>query len=99
MDFRYQEIVVKFEEKLHLLLKENKDLKQKNLLLEEEVRRMQEDLIEARNSFSELKNQYDKLKIAKTLSLSDDEKKEAYRQLSVLVRNVNACIKLINNNE
>ncbi len=99
MDARYQDIVTIFEEKIHLLLQNYENLKQKNQFLEEEIERKNEELIEVRKSFSELKSQYDKLKIAKTLSLSDDEKKIAHRQLSVLVRNVNDCIKLINNNE
>lgn len=99
MDACYQDIVTIFEEKIHLLLQNYENLKQKNQFLEEEIERKNEELIEVRKSFSELKSQYDKLKIAKTLSLSDDEKKIAHRQLSILVRNVNDCIKLINNNE
>ncbi len=99
MDFHYQKMIDEFEMKIHLILQNNEDLKQKNQFLEAEIERQKAELVEVRNSLSELKNQYDKLKMAKALSLSDDEKKKAHRQLSLLVRNVNACIKLINNNE
>ena len=99
MDFHYQKMIDEFEMKIHLILQNNEDLKQKNQFLEAEIERQKAELVEVRNSLSELKNQYDKLKMAKVLSLSDDEKKKAHRQLSLLVRNVNACIKLINNNE
>ena len=99
MDACYQDIIANLEEKIHLLLQNYEESKQRNQFLEKKIEKQKEELIEVRNSFSELKSQYDKLKIAKTLSLSDDEKKIAHRQLSILVRNVNDCIKLINNNE
>ncbi len=99
MDFLQQKMIDDFERKIHLLLQQNDDLAQRNTFFQEENQRLSQEIVEERQKLSELKNQYDRLKIAKTLSLSDDEKKSAHLRLSALVRNVNECIKLVNNNE
>ncbi len=99
MEFLQQKMIDDFEQKIHLLLQQNDDLAQRNAFFQEENRRLSQKVVEEQQKFTELKNQYDRLKIAKTLSLSDDEKKSAHLRLSALVRNVNECIKLVNNNE
>ena len=99
MDSRSQEILTHFEENIHLLIRTNEALQNDKRLLKGQLEAQQNELKAAREEIEKLKDQYQRLLIAKGVSLSDEERKEAHRHLAALVRDVNACIKLMDNNE
>ena len=81
-----------FEEKLHLLLHKYKQMKERNdeltRLLEEKENSLQETLMRCKS----LETNYNNLKQAKIISLSDAEIGQAKERISKLVREIDQCI-------
>ena len=81
-----------FEEKLHLLLHKYKQMKERNdeltRLLEEKENLLQETLMRCKS----LETNYNNLKQAKIISLSDAEIGQAKERISKLVREIDQCI-------
>ena len=81
-----------FEEKLHLLLYKYKQMKERNdeltRLLEEKENSLQETLMRCKS----LETNYNNLKQAKIISLSDAEIGQAKERISKLVREIDQCI-------
>ena len=75
-------------EKYLMLKKENEDLTR---VIEEKDKAMQQ-LVEQNKK---IQQNYDNLKIAKMIEISDDEMKNAKQRLSKLVREVDKCIALL----
>lgn len=98
MNFQ-REIVEKMEESLRRLLQKNEELRQENEMLRAEVEKQRQATQCAQREFEAMKEQYERLKVVRILSLSDDEKKSAYLRLSGLMREVKNCIKLISNSD
>jgi FtsZ-binding cell division protein ZapB len=71
------------------LKKENNDLSEQQKKLNESYKALEE---ENRN----LKNKYDNLKMAKIISVKQDDFKAAKNRLSKLVREVDKCMALLN---
>ena len=81
-----------FEEKLHLLLYKYKQMKERNneltRLLEEKENNLQETLLRCKA----LESNYNNLKQAKVISLSDAEIGQTRERISKLVREIDHCI-------
>lgn len=69
--------------------RENAEIRQLLIKKEEEVARLQVD-------YKELKTVYANLKVARTISVNDNEVKDTKQRLSKLVREVDKCIALLN---
>jgi hypothetical protein len=85
-----------FEERVHLLIRfcdklqeENNDLK----IQKKNLNSLYNVLLEENEN---LKNKYDNLKMAKIISVRQDDFKAAKDRLSKLVRKVDKCIALLN---
>ncbi|MDR2057777.1 MAG: hypothetical protein LBP83_05765 [Dysgonamonadaceae bacterium] len=85
-----------FEERVHLLMRfcdklqeENNDLK----IQKKNLNNLYNVLLEENKN---LKNKYDNLKMAKIISVRQDDFKAAKDRLSKLVREVDKCIALLN---
>ncbi|MDR0873717.1 MAG: hypothetical protein LBN27_09695 [Prevotellaceae bacterium] len=74
----------------------NAQLKSDKLALQNELDRQREDLKMAYRDSVEWKSKYDSLKIAKTMAASREDIDAAQARLSNLVRKINKCIALIN---
>jgi hypothetical protein len=71
--------------------------------LQNENEKLKDELLEQKQSFNALseenitlKNKYDNLKIARIISVRQDDFSGAKKRLSQLVREVNKCIALLN---
>ena len=84
-----------FEEKLHLLLYKYKQMKERNneltRLLEEKENTLQETLLRCKA----LENNYNNLKQAKIISLSDSGIEGAKAKIAGLVREIDQCIEAL----
>lgn len=86
-----------FEARLRHLMYLHEELKRENaemkLLLEEKEAELQE----VRKGYKELQESYANLKVAKTISVNNNDVKDTKQRLSRLVREVDKCIALLNN--
>lgn len=95
MTNKYEELVSAFEIKLRRLISKYESLKEQNDLLQVELERKQHDLMLAHKEILELRNDYDHLKIARSLVLSEDEKNVSKEKINKMVREIDKCIALL----
>lgn len=81
---RIRQMILQFKE----LKKENNDLHAKVDARDVEIKKLQEQLAQAQSD-------YNSLKMAKMIEISDGDMEEAQKRLSKLIRDVNKCITLL----
>ncbi len=81
-----------FEEKLHRLVYEHKQLKERNRELLRTLEERENSLIELQKHCAALESSYNNLKQAKIISLSDNGIEGAKERISRLVREIDRCI-------
>jgi hypothetical protein len=95
MTNRYEELISAFEIKLRKLISEYKSLQEQNALLKSELNRKQNDLMIAYQDILELRKNYDHLKIARSLGVSETEKAESKQRINKMVREIDKCLALL----
>ena len=85
-------IIANFEEKLHRLVFEYKQKKERNKELTATLQQKENALKELEQRCIALEKSYDNLKQAKILSLSDNAVNETKEKISKLVREIDRCI-------
>ena len=81
---RVRQMILQYEE----LKKENNDLYELVDQREKEIEKLEAQLKQARND-------YNSLKMAKMIEISDSDMENAQKRISKLIRDVNKCITLI----
>ena len=92
----YTKLLGVFESRVRQLLYLHDELKRENATLKQKLSEMEKELTGSRNDYKELEACYTNLKLAKTISLNDNELRDARQRLSRLVREVDQCIALLN---
>ena len=81
---RVRQMILQYEE----MKKENNDLYELVDQREKEIEKLEAQLTQARND-------YNSLKMAKMIEISDSDMENAQKRISKLIRDVNKCITLI----
>ena len=89
-------VIENFELKLDRLMAAYTQLAQENAALREQLGRKSVELAEANDRYDELTESYEKLKLAKIISVTDSGVNDTRDRLSKLVREVDRCIALLN---
>ncbi len=84
-----------FDAKVRQLLSRYKVMRQENADLYTELERRDEEIERLRTELGQSRRDYSNLKLAKMISISDDEMKSAKMRITRLVREVNKCIGLL----
>ena len=95
MKNRYEELIHAFEIKLRKLISEYKSLQIQNAQLKADLDRKQTDLMLAHQEVLELRKNYDHLKIARNLGVSENEKTESKLKITKMVREIDKCLALL----
>ncbi|MDP4239169.1 MAG: hypothetical protein Q8904_06825 [Bacteroidota bacterium] len=95
MTNRYEELIHAFEIKLRKLISEYLFLKEQNSLMKAELDRKQTDLMHAHQEILVLRKNYDHLRIARNLEVSDTGKTESRQQITKMVREIDKCLALL----
>ena len=85
-------VLTAFEEKLHRLVYEHKQLREKNLELSRTLEEKENTLKELQLHCSALEKSYNDLKQAKVISLTAEGIDETKERISKLVREIDRCI-------
>lgn len=92
----YTKLLGVFESRVRQLMYLHDELKHENAKLKQALTGKEEELSRARSDYKELEACYTNLKMARTISLNDNELRDARQRLSRLVREVDQCIALLN---
>ncbi|MCR5313089.1 MAG: hypothetical protein K6E54_05490 [Bacteroidaceae bacterium] len=84
-----------FEAKVNKLIAEYGVLKQENKSLKEELKIRDEKISALNTEIDQSRKDYDNLKLAKMISISDNDLKGAKQKITKLVRDVNKCISIL----
>ena len=91
-----KQLLAVFESKIHQLMLMYKALKEENAALKNELSEKNEIIEAAKENIDQLNLRYENLKIARVVSIRQDEITGAKKRLSELVQEVDECIVLIN---
>ncbi len=89
----------KFEAKIRNVLAQYRVLKQENSDLYTELELKDEEIKQLKDQLAQSKNEYNNLKLAKIIEVSDSDLKESKNKISKLVREINKCINLLSGGE
>ena len=92
-------VIENFESKLSRLMEAYTLLSDENTALREQLSTQSVELEKAREQYSLLEKSYSDLKLAKIISIDDEEFGNTQKRLSKLVREVDKCIALLNASE
>lgn len=96
MDNQQQKFFEDFERDFRLLLGRYNELKKKLAETERKLNEKNEELMEAHKEVLEWRNKYNRLQVAKSLSVTKEERDVAYRKISNLMRKIDNCLVLLN---
>lgn len=96
MTNKYDELINAFETKLRKLISEYESLREQNEQLKAALERKQEDLMQAHQQFLEVRNNYDRLRVARNLGVTEEERVESKRRINKIVREIDKCLALLN---
>lgn len=85
-----------FKAKLRLLMKRHSVLKAERDELKAKLAGMEQNLTDLKSEHQQLVKKYDDLKIAKVLSVGDDEQKLVKQRINKIVREIDKCIAQLN---
>lgn len=89
----------KFEAKIRNVLAEFRVLKQENSDLYTELENKDEEIKQLKAKLAQSQNEYNNLKLAKMIEISDSDIKESKTKISKLVREINKCINILSSSE
>lgn len=96
MTNRYEELIDAFEFKLRKLMSEYQSLQDQNAELKAELNRKHTDLMMAHQEVLELRKNYDHLRIARNLGVTDEDRNESKQRINKMVREIDKCLALLN---
>lgn len=85
----------KFEAKVRQVIAQFRVLKQENADLYAELESRDEEIKRLKTELAQSKNDYNNLKLAKMIEISDTDIKESKMKISRLVREINKCISIL----
>ena len=85
----------KFEAKVRQVLAQFRVLKQENADLYAELEGKEEEIKTLKADLAQSKNDYNNLKLAKMIEISDADVKESKMKITRLVREINKCINML----
>lgn len=85
-----------FEGKLRHLLLLYKEVKKENASLRELLAEKDNEILRMESSRKELEEKYTNLKMARIISINDNELRDTKQRLARLVREVDKCIAMLN---
>ncbi len=96
MEVEQKDIVITLKDKVKKLLSLYNNLKAENVELKKQADAVKIQLKNKDSEIEFLKNKYNKLKLAKSLSASTDDSHDAKIKINRIVREIDKCIALLN---
>ena len=88
-----------FEARVRQVLAQYSVLKQENEDLYTEIEKKDEEIQRLKDQLSQSQNEYNNLKLAKMIEITDSDIKESKMKIAKLVREINKCISILSSGE
>ncbi len=88
-----------FEARVRHVLAKYSVLKQENEDLYTEIEKKDEEIQRLKDQLSQSQNEYNNLKLAKMIEITDSDIKESKMKIAKLVREINKCISILSSGE
>lgn len=88
-----------FEARVRHVLAQFSVLKQENEDLYTEIEKKDEEIQRLKDQMSQSQNEYNNLKLAKMIEITDSDIKESKMKIAKLVREINKCISILSSGE
>lgn len=90
-----EQTLTTFQTRVHQMLLSFKTLKQENDELYAMLDKNEKDILELREKLEQANQNYNSLKLAKMVEITDGDLESAKKRLSKLIRDVNKCIAIL----
>ena len=90
------QILKNFDAKVRSLISSYVALREENSELYRQLEKKDEEIKSAQSLAEQYKKEYNNLKLAKMIEISEKDFKDAKQRITYLVREVNACINMLN---
>jgi predicted nucleic acid-binding Zn-ribbon protein len=94
-----EEALAKFEARVRQLILRFQELEKENTELYQMVEKNEQDIKSLQAKLGQAENDYDSLKMAKMMEITDGDLQGAKDRLSKLIREVNKCISMLQGDE
>ena len=90
-----EKVLAQFAARIHQLILQYKDIKKENAELYAMIESQEEKIKTLEEHLSQAQNDYQSLKIARMIEVSEVDVEKAQQRLAKLIRDVNKCITLL----
>jgi predicted RNase H-like nuclease (RuvC/YqgF family) len=94
-----EKILVDFQTRVRQLILQFKQLKQENQQLQQQMQEQAQTIEELKARLTQADNDYNSLKMARMLEITDGNLDEAKERLSRMIRQVNKCIAILSDEQ
>ena len=94
-----EQILTTFETRVRQMILRFQELKQENNRLNELIAKNGQDIQDLQSKLAQADNDYQSLKMAKMIEITDGDLESAKTRLSKLIRDVNKCISILSDEE
>jgi predicted RNase H-like nuclease (RuvC/YqgF family) len=90
-----EKVLAAFEARVHQLILRFQELKKENSELYAMIEKQEQDIKNVEAKMAQTQRDYDSLKMAKMMEITDGDLEESKKRLSRLIREVNKCISML----
>ncbi len=94
-----QESISTFETRVRQMILLFKQLKQENLDLRAEIEKGQQEINDLQAKLTQANNDFNSLKMAKMMQITDGDLEDAKARVQKMIRNVNKCIAILSDEQ
>ena len=90
-----QETILAFETRVRQMILHFKQLKKENLELRAQIEKGKQEINDLQAKLTQANNDYNSLKMAKMMQITDGDLEDAKARVQKMIRNVNKCIAIL----
>ena len=94
-----EKTLAEFESRVRQLILQFQQLKQENKQLQQQIQEQSQTIEELKGRITQADNDYNSLKMARMLEITDGNLDEAKERLSRMIRQVNRCIAILSDEQ
>jgi len=92
----YKDIIIKLNENIQSLISSYSTIKENNIILSNEVNKLNSELNIYKEKLEEIENKYNNLRLARSIADGDSDDKDVKLKLNRIIREIDNCIALLN---
>jgi multidrug resistance efflux pump len=94
-----QETILAFETRVRQMILHFKQLKKENLELRAQIEKGKQEINDLQAKLTQADNDYNSLKMAKMMQITDGDLESAKARVQKMIRNVNKCIAILSDEQ